>query len=72
MKAREALTSLSGVEKVMMSGMRAAVFVKDEASLEEAGVKSAIEAKKLKFISFEKVDLAKPKAAYLLAVTGAT
>jgi len=71
-KARAALTSLSGVENVMMSGMRATVFTAEGASLDEASVKAAIEGKKLKFISFEKTGLSKPTAAYQLVVSGAT
>ena len=41
-------------------------------SLDEAKVKTALEAKKLKFVSLETKQVPPPKAAYVLAASGAT
>ncbi len=46
--------------------------MEDGSSLSEAQVKSAIESKGMTFVSMEKAELTRPKAAYELAVTGAT
>ena len=52
--------------------MRATVVMEDGASLDEGKVRSAIEGKRLQFISLEETTVKRPKAAYVLAVSGAT
>ena len=61
-----------GVKTVILSGLRATVIMDDGAALEEDDVKAAIEGKKMKFVSMEKTEISRPKAAYELTVTGAT
>jgi hypothetical protein len=41
-------------------------------SLDAERVKAAVEGRKLKFVSLEEVSVPRPRAAYVLAVSGAT
>jgi len=68
--AREAISSQEGVKTILLSGLRATVFMEEGKTLDEAKVKAAIESKKLKFESFGETNLVKPTAAYVIAIEG--
>jgi hypothetical protein len=59
------MENLDGVDRMMMSGTRATLVLADGASLSAADVKQAVEAKGLKFESFEAVVVERPAAAYV-------
>ncbi len=59
------MESLEGVDRMMMSGRRATLVLSKGSKLTEADVKKAVEAKGLKFDSFEKHKVARPSAAYV-------
>ena len=63
--AREAMESLEGVERMMMSGTRATLLLSPESALTEADVRQALEDNDLKFESFEKQTIERPAAAYV-------
>lgn len=63
--AREAIQSLDGIDRFMMSGTRATLVLANGSELDEAQVKRAIEAQGLKFESIETVLIERPAAAYV-------
>ena len=52
--ARAAMENLDGVERLMMSGLRATLVLEKDAQLTEADVKRVLADEKLKFESFAK------------------
>jgi hypothetical protein len=64
-QAREAMESLEGVDRMMMSGTRATLVLKDGAILSEFRVKKAIEGVGLTFESLDEVDVSPAGAAYV-------
>ena len=63
--AREAMESLDGVDRMMMSGTRATLVLEPGAELVEADVRKAVEGKKLTFEGLEKRVIERPAAAYV-------
>lgn len=61
-----------GVENIILSGMRATVVMKEGTDLDEAKVRDALGAKKLKFVSMKVVDRPAPKAMFNLKAKGVT
>ena len=66
------MLSQDGVKSIILSGMRATVVMEEGEKLDEAKVKEAILAKRLKFIGMEVVDRPVPVAMYNLAAKGVT
>ncbi len=60
------MESLKGIDRMLMSGVRATLVLEDGADLSEADVKQAFEANGLKFGSFEKREIDHPAAAYVV------
>lgn len=58
------------VKNIMMSGLRATVFMEDGAELSRAKVSSALKDSGLQLRGFEQKDLVVPKAGYDLQVSG--
>ncbi len=57
---------------MILSGLRATVIMEGEGVLDEEKVKASIEGKGMGLKSIEQVELAPPKDAYVLSVSGAT
>ena len=66
------MTAQEGVKNMILSGMRATVVMEQGRSLDEAKVKEALGAKRLKFVSMEVVDRPIPKAMFNLKAKGVT
>jgi prolyl-tRNA editing enzyme YbaK/EbsC (Cys-tRNA(Pro) deacylase) len=60
------------VKTVLLSGLRATVVMESGKHLDEAKLKADIEARRLTFVSLSEVTVPRPKAAYVVAVSGAT
>lgn len=69
-KASLAIEAQDGVKKILLSGYRATVIMKDGKALDETKTKEAIVGKGLTMESFEKTKIAIPEKAYALVVTG--
>ena len=65
-----ALKTQDGVNKILLSGLRATVVMADGKELDKASVAKALKAKNLGLASFSKEETVIPEAAYVLAVTG--
>ncbi|MDG1357611.1 MAG: hypothetical protein P8P36_05405 [Akkermansiaceae bacterium] len=65
-----ALKTQSGVSKILLSGLRATVVMKDGQDLDKAKVEQSLNRKSLKLVSFKKDEIVIPEAGYVLAVTG--
>jgi hypothetical protein len=66
------LESQPGVKNIVLSGMRATVVMEEGVKLDEAKVKEAIVAKRLKFVSMEVVNRPVPVAMFNMAAKGVT
>jgi len=69
-KARAAFKTQDGIKTIMISGLRATVFMEEGKTLEEASISKAITSKGIKFVSMSKETLVAPKAEYVLTITG--
>jgi len=65
-----ALKSQDGVQKILLSGLRATVLMEDGKDLNKGSVTKALKDKGLGLASFSKEETVIPEAAYVLAVTG--
>lgn len=65
-----ALKTQDGVNKILLSGLRATVVMEEGTELKKEAVTKALQAKGLGLNSFEKTETVIPEAAYVLAVTG--
>ena len=65
-----ALKTQDGVNKILLSGLRATVVMADGKALNKESVAKALESKNLGLASFSKEEAVIPEAAYVLAVTG--
>ena len=59
------MENLDGVERLMMSGLRATLVLEKDAQLTEADVKRVLADEKLKFESFAKQVVPRAGAAYV-------
>ncbi len=59
------MESLKGVDRMMMSGTRATLVLKEGVKLSEKEVKEALTAKKLTLDSITKVEVPQPGAAFV-------
>ncbi len=59
------MESLKGIDRMLMSGVRATLVLEDGADLSEADVKQALEDNGLKFESLQKRQIDRPAAAYV-------
>ena len=66
------MESQPGVKNIVLSGMRATVVMQDGKKLDEAKVKEAIVAKRLKFVSMEVANRPVPVAMFNMAAKGVT
>lgn len=64
--------SQDGVKDLMLSGLRATVFMEEGKKLEEEAVKTALKEKGMTFKGMTAKKMPKPKAEFVLAVTGNT
>ena len=60
------------MQTILLSGLRATVVMEEGKQLDEAKLKADIEAKRLSFVSLSEVTVPRPKAAYIVTVSGAT
>ena len=60
-----------GVKAVHVSGLRSTVIMEDGKALDEAKLRDAMGSKRLKLVSLEVADQAKPKLVYGMKVKGA-
>ena len=65
-----ALKTQIGVKKILLSGLRATVVMKDGKELDKAKTEQSLKLKSLKLVSFKKDEIVIPEAGYVLAVTG--
>lgn len=63
---------MDDVKTIILSGLRATVIMDGDTKLDEKKVKAALTANKMGFESMEMVQMARPKAAYVVNVSGAT
>lgn len=66
------MQSQEGVKSVKLSGLRATIVMEDGYELSADKLKEVMSGGATSFVSLEKKDIPVPKAAYVLAVTGAT
>jgi hypothetical protein len=66
------LSTVEGVDKIMLSGMTAFVTVKDDTKLTKAGLRKAFSPKGLKVEKVGTRDITKPAETYQIAVRGGT
>lgn len=59
-----------GVDKILLSGLRATVIMKEGKELDEGKTEQSLIRKSLTLVSFKKEEIIIPEAAYVLAVTG--
>lgn len=59
------MESLDGIDRMMMSGVRATLVLADGATLSEHRVRQALEAQGLKFGTLERREIDRPAAAYV-------
>ena len=59
-----------GVDKILLSGLRATVIMKEGKELDEGKTEQSLSRKSLTLVSFKKEEIIIPEAAYVLAVTG--
>ncbi len=59
------MESLKGIDRMMMSGVRATLVLEDGADLSEDDVKKALEDNGLKFGSLQELQIDRPTAAYV-------
>lgn len=59
------MESLEGIDRMMMSGVRATLVLDDGATLSEDEVRRALEDQGLKFGIFERREIVRPAAAYV-------
>ena len=69
-RASLALKTQSGVDKILLSGLRATVIMKNGQELDQAKTEKSLNLKALKLVSFKKEEVVIPEAGYVLAVTG--
>jgi hypothetical protein len=69
-RASLALKTQSGVDKILLSGLRATVVMKDGMALDQVKTEQSLNRKSLKLVSFKKDEIVIPEAGYVLAVTG--
>ena len=60
------MEELEGVERFLMSGTRAAIVLRPDASLDERAVREALAARGLDFERFERRSSPRPRAAYVV------
>ena len=65
-----ALKTQDGVNKILLSGLRATVIMADGSALDEDKVSKALQSKNLGLVSFAKTEAVIPEAAYVLRVSG--
>jgi|GEM_PF-839390 len=65
-----ALKTQDGVEKILLSGLRATVVMAEGTELDKNKTQAALKAKGLGLASFSKETITVPEAGYVLAVTG--
>ena len=65
-----ALKSQEGVAKVLLSGLRGTVIMKEGATLDEAKVKASLQAAGLGLASFSEDTLPMPSSTFMLQVSG--
>ncbi len=59
------MESLDGVDRLMMSGVRATLVLDEGATLSEDDARSALEEQGLKFGHFERREIVRPLAAFV-------
>jgi len=59
-----------GVDKILLSGLRATVIMKDGKELDKGKTEQSLNRKSLTLVSFNKDEIIIPEAGYVLAVTG--
>ena len=59
-----------GVDKILLSGLRATVIMKEGKELDEGKTEQSLIRNSLTLVSFKKEEIIIPEAAYVLAVTG--
>ena len=69
-RASLALKMQDGVDKILLSGLRATVIMKDGKELDKGKTEQSLNSKSLSLVSFNKDEIIIPEAAYVLAVTG--
>ena len=69
-RASLALNTQEGIQKILMSGLRATVVMKGEQELDKEKTSKALASKGLPVKTFEKTETLIPAEAYRLAVTG--
>ena len=65
-----ALKIQDGVDKILLSGLRATVIMKEGKELDKGKTEQSLNRKSLTLVSFNKDEIIVPEAAYVLAVTG--
>ena len=66
------MSTLEGVRKILVSGLRASVVMEEGKTLVEAKVKDALGAQKLNFVSMEVVERPLPKVIFKMEAKGVT
>ena len=66
------MSTQAGVKTILLSGMRATVVMEEGKTLNEAKVREALGAQRLKFVSMSVVERPVPKAMYNMTAKGVT
>ena len=59
-----------GIKTMLLGGLRTTLLMEEGKELDEAEVKKAVEAKRLKFISFEVIERPQPTVVYRIEAKG--